>query len=229
MSFKFSSPKTLLDRALRLDYFTPDEQGETAIPYHRVDGQGKLIVVVGDNASGKSFLRRIVQLLCQKNKIECIHLSMEGRRNIGMAPWLTFVYGDEGREATGVNSAGTIITGITTCQGREGKHVIFWDEPDIGLSDDWAAGSGQRICKFTQDSPKHTLAAIVVSHSRALVRELLPAKPFYLHLGVESEQAPPTLDAWLERPIVPRDPEELRGLSRKRFKAIQAILNTVKP
>lgn len=227
--FKFSSPGTLLDRALDLAYFHEDEDGDVAIPFHRVNGRGRLILVVGDNASGKSFFRRIVQLLCKKSDIECMAISAEARRTISYNPWLTFVYGDEEHEATGVNSTNTVLTGIKTCQGRDSKHVIFWDEPDLGLSDSWAAGVGQKLCQFAQEPPKHTVAALVVSHNRALVRELLPAKPFYLHLGVKAEEAPPTLQEWVERPCAPRDPDRLPEQSRKRFKMIQHILNRSKP
>ena len=96
---KWRSTKGLLETALSLDYFTADDDGVTAIPYHHVPGpRSKLVVVVGDNAGGKSFFRRIIQALCQKAKVECIAISAEGRRQIGHAPWLTFVYGDESWE-----------------------------------------------------------------------------------------------------------------------------------
>lgn len=226
MNLKFSSPATLLDVILDLAYF----QGEDpAIPFRRVDGEGKVILVVGDNASGKSFCRRIVQAVCQKTKIECIPISVEGRRKISYMPWLTMVYGDEEHEATGVNSTNTVLSGIHTSKGRDTKHVIFWDEPDLGLSEAWAAGVGQKLAEFAKNPPEHLQAALIVSHSRALIREMLPANPFYLHLGVSAEKAPPTLKDWVERPIVPRDPTKLPELSRERFKKIQQILNETKP
>lgn len=228
-TYKFSSPATLLNRVLDLAYFHADEDGDLAIPFHRVDGKGRLVVIVGDNASGKSFFRRLVQLMCKKAEVECIPISAEGRRNIAYSPWLTFVYGDEEHEATGVNSTNTVLTGIRTCQGRDAKHVIFWDEPDLGLSDSWAAGVGQKLCAFAKDPPKHTVAAFVVSHNRALVRELLPSSPFYLHLGVSADEAPQTLQEWVERPCKPRDPDLLPEMSHKRFKMIQHILNRAKP
>ncbi len=228
MSFKFTTARTLLDRIFDLAYFH-EEDGAVAIPYHRVDGRNRLIVIVGENASGKSFFRRIVQSVCRKNKIECIPISAEGRRQIAYSPWLTFVYGDESYEATGVNSTNTVLSGIKTCRGREEKHVIFWDEPDLGLSDSWAAGVGQQLCKFAQDLPEKTVAAFVVSHNRALVRELLPAEPFYLHLGVDTAEAPATLQQWINKPCTPRDPELLLEMGHKRFQMIQHILDLAKP
>lgn len=222
---KFTSAKTLLNRVLDLAYFSEEP---AAIPFHRVDGKGKLIVIVGDNASGKSFCRRIVQLMCKKNEIECMAVSAEGRRQVSYAPWLTFVYGDEAYEATGVNSMGTVISGIKTSHNRDSRHAIFWDEPDIGLSDSWAAGGGRKICEFALAPPENLVAALVVSHNKSLVRELLPAEPHYLHLGTEAAKAPQTLQAWLDHVPAPRDPETLPELSHKRFKAIQKILERTK-
>lgn len=227
--FSFSSTSTLLDVILDLDYFHEDGDEPPAIPFHRVDGEGKVVVIVGDNASGKSFCRRIVQAVCQKAQVECIPISVEGRRKVSYMPWLSMVYGDEEYEATGVNSTHTVLSGITTSKGRETPHIIFWDEPDLGLSEGWAAGVGQKFCAFAQDPPEHLRAAFIVSHSRALIREMLPAKPFYLHLGVSAEEAPQTIQDWVERPVSPRDPEKLPEMSRQRFKKIQRILGKVKP
>ena len=115
---------------------------------------------------------------------------LTGRYRAALGPASAFIYGDESWESTGVLSSRTVLTGIKTCQGRKSKHVIFWDEPDVGLSDSWAAGVGQSICGFVTDCPRNTVAALVVTHSKALVRELLPAAPAYVHLGKEPSEAP---------------------------------------
>lgn len=72
--------KALLDELLALPYFRPFGGDPAAIPFVRSNGVTPLVVMVGDNASGKSFARRLVFALCQKRATECIHLSMEGRR-----------------------------------------------------------------------------------------------------------------------------------------------------
>jgi hypothetical protein len=200
-----------------------------AIPYYRVDGKTPLVVVVGDNASGKSLMRRIVQGLCKEAETECIHLSMEGRGGTHYNPFRSFIYGDESMESTGSNSAFTVLKGIETCRGRDKPHVIFWDEPDLGLSDSWAAGLGKRIREFAEDPPKLTLAIVLVTHSKPLVNQLLDLDPNYVHLGVTPKKASQTLTRWAELPVIPRDPEELRELSHKRFRTIQSVINNVKP
>ncbi len=223
--FRFRSATKLLDHVLSLDYFQPEGKKPPPISYHRVPGKDPLVVMVGDNASGKSFARRCVTAVAQKNKVESIHLSMEGRTG-GMSGLMkAMVYGDEDWRSTGENSIATIVTGIKTCEGRENDHVIFWDEPDVGLSDSWAAGVGVAIRKFVQSPPVHTLAIFVVTHRKALVAQLLDADPTYVYFGEEG--APESLADWVDQPIVPRDIETLADLSHKRFQRIQKILNAV--
>lgn len=224
MARRFSTARGLLDHALELDYFVEDDSGKVPIPWHRRNGEGNVVVVVGENASGKSFLRRILTALCREAKVEMMPISMEGRGG-EYGGLRGFIYGDESWQSTGENSSHTVLTGISTCKSRENPHVIFWDEPDLGLSDGWAAGMGIALREFANDTPKTTYGAFVVTHSRALVQELLPANPHYLHLG--SKDAPDTLEAWVNRPIVARPIEQLKEESHKRFKAIQKILNRV--
>lgn len=225
-NFKFDSAETLVREALTLDYFLPDEAGVTPIPAFFVPGESPLIVVVGENASGKSFFRRIIQGVCRDVGTECIHISMEARRTISYNPWLAMVYGDEEHDSTGFNSASMVTTGIRTCQGRETKHVIFWDEPDVGLSENGAAGVGLALRNFMKDPPKHTVAAVVVTHSKPLVQALAEVAPHYLHLG--GGEVPPTLGDWLKTPVVPRDPEEILKAGRDRFRQIQKILDGIR-
>lgn len=221
----FKNANTLLKRVLDLDYFVPNDKGVTPIVHHRIKGQDPLVVVTGDNASGKSFIRRLVSAIARKNSVESIHISMEGRSGADMTGGMrAFVYGSEEWRSTGENSANTVITGIRTCQGREKPHVMFWDEPDLGLSDSWAAGVGVSIRKFAEDAPKHTKAIFVVTHSKPLVAQLIPFDPHFLYLG---EDPPKSLTDWLERPVIPRDIEELGKISHKRFLLIQAILDRV--
>jgi hypothetical protein len=200
-----------------------------AIPFHWVISKGKLVVLVGENAAGKSFVRRLVSAMCRDVKIEAIPISMEARSGGSMmyGPARAMVYGDEGHFATGVNTSNLVQTGIRTCNGRTESHVIFWDEPDLGLSDNAAAGAGAAIREFASNASQHTRAIFVATHSRYLVRELLPIKPHYLHLGL-GDSAPATLEEWTERPVTPVDLEELQKAGHARFKAIQKILEGLK-
>jgi hypothetical protein len=219
----FEDAGSLLDLVLDFIYFHPRGTRGTAIPFIRGDGgSGNLVIVTGENASGKSFFRRIVGGVCARAKIECIRISMEGRGD-SFGGLRSFVYGSESDQSTGENSVGTVLGGIKTCRSRESAHVMVWDEPDIGLSDSWAAGMGKAIAEFAREPGKHTRAIVLVTHRRALIAPLLSESHHYLHLG--DARGPRSLSEWFETPVVPRDITQLAEESRKRWKKIQEILN----
>lgn len=238
--WRVSDAKTLVEEALTLDYFHPLEEvpepdlGQTPIPaYFSPSGSDqKLIVIVGENASGKSFMRRIFSLICRNIKVECIPLSMQGRSDY-FGGLRSMVYGDETTESTGVNSSRTVTTGIKTCAARTSPHVIIWDEPDLGLSENGAAGVGKAIADYMISPNEHTLAAIVITHSKPLVRRLVESylhlNPHYLHLGEDNlEATPKSLNEWLAQGVEMRTLENIQEAGYRRFKLIQQILNKVK-
>lgn len=198
------------------------------IPALWVKGKVPLFLVLGENAGGKSFFRRLVQISADQHTSikEVIHISMEGRAGPNfMGALKAFVYGDENSRSTGECSAHTVTTAIRTCEGRDHSHLLYWDEPDVGMSEGAAAGAGIVIAEFAADLPKHTKGVFITTHSRAMIEQLLPVQPHYIHLGVDPKKAPQTLEEWLERPVVPISPEELCDASHKRFRAIQKLLD----
>lgn len=217
----------LLEAAFDLAYFHADEgEDEPAIPSHWVRGTSPLVIVVGENASGKSFLRRIIRGLCKRNDVECIPISMEGRTDTGMGMMpiaRALVYGDETYNSTGQLSAGIVQTGLRTCASRDKPHYIYFDEPDFGLSDGWAAGLGVKIREFVETGAPNTQGIFVVTHRRAMVREMMSVDPHYIHLGTMTP--PLTLSDWVNTQSAVRNIEELSEISQRRFKRIQAILN----
>jgi hypothetical protein len=220
----FANVSELLTHAFDLKYFHPNDKGEVAIQHHWVPGRGNFVVCLGENASGKSFFRRIVTSLCREAKIEAMPISMEGRGDdFGGLKFM--IYGNEREESTGENSCVAVITGISTCKGRENPHVIFWDEMNLGLSDEWAAGMGQTIRAFAENMPALTYGAFVVTHSRALVRELVPLGAHFVWFG---RNPPASIEEWLDAKIVPRDINELATLSRARYRLIEDILREVR-
>lgn len=169
-------------------------------------GVGPLCLVLGDNASGKSFVRRLVSAGAREHGAEPIPLSMEGRTGMYMK---SMVYGGEEEMSTGYNSANTVKTMMSTSRSREKPHTVFLDEPDTGLSDRWARSMGRVLAEFlefTEDS--HLVGLFLTTHRAALVREVLHLHPHVLLVG---EGWPQTLDDWLAGD--PREPEPLHALS----------------
>lgn len=188
--------------------------------------KSKLVLVLGENATGKSLFRRAVQSwgsTFEPKKVEVIGLSMADRAGGFMSGFVrAMIYGDENTQATGVNTAHTVTTGISTAQGRENDHVVFWDEPDTGLSDSYAADVGRRIAEFAMDAPKLTRSVFVVTHRKVLIEQLRKADPHVVFMG---ENAPETLEEFLTRPVVPADIEQLYERSHKLFTKVAKLLN----
>lgn len=220
--FDFQTAETLVTQCLEAKYF----KGPAApIKANFIPSsfESPLILVLGGNAAGKSFFRRIIQTACHKTKTECMAISMEGRREVAYNPPLLFVYGDESCSSTGSNSASTILTAIRSSKTRseEQKHVIFWDEPDVGLSESWAASGGAEIASFAKEPPSSLIASVVVTHSKPMVRELAKANPHVLIVG---ENAPQSLQEWLDEPVVVRPLQELQDAHMHQFRLLQGAL-----
>jgi hypothetical protein len=223
----FANANALVEHVLALSYFYPNEDGVVPIPCRHIKGSGPLVLFLGDNASGKSFARRIVTAIARDSAVECIHISMQARAaDPGMMGGIRpFIYGTEEWQSTGENSVGTVLGGIRTCLGRETPHVMFWDEPDVGLSDSWAAGVGVAVGDFVRKATDHTKAVFVVTHSKPLVSQLAALDPHVVFFG---ENQPKGLEEWIAETVKPRDIATLGEASHKRFLLIERILKRVR-
>lgn len=194
--------------------------GEGLLSVRYTAGEGPLCLVIGDNAAGKSFVRRIISTAAREHGAEAIPLSMEGRTGMYMK---AFVYGDEGHMSTGHNSARTVETMMSTSRGRDKPHTVFLDEPDTGLSDRWARSMGRELAGFLATPPPHLTGLFLTTHRAALVKEVLHLRP---HVMLVGEGWPATLDEWLAGD--PREVEPIGALGDRGialFRRINAETN----
>lgn len=227
----------LCERAL----FNPSKaiDGETAIPLIYKPGTGRIVLVLGENAGGKSLVRRLVSMATHRGqgggygqeKIpkgefpvrEFIGLSMEFRSGPGMERM--FVFGHEGWQSTGEISGDAVVKAIQTVSNRDHPTILYWDEPDIGMSAGAAAGAGAAIREFVENLAPLCQAVFVTSHSVPLVRQLVATDPHYIFVG--DPNGPQDLDAWFayqqNPPVIL--PAELAERSRRRFSQIKAVLD----
>ena len=204
------------------EFFGPDGP----CPLLHEPGNPRLVLITGENASGKSFFGKVLRAYPphdgdRKNEIEWMGLSMSKRTESGAIR--AFMFGDEGRDSTGNISLRTIQSGFSTCRSRETIHILQLDEPDIGLSESYAAGLGDYIAQFAADMPDLTEALIVVTHSRHIARRLLPLNPTCIRIG----DLRPTAE-WLVSDVIPKTIEDVLALketAHQRTRAIQSILN----
>ncbi len=177
------------------------------------EGRENLLVVVGENATGKSLVRRALTNFCRKDGLEVMDISPEGKAKGGIAG--AFIYGTEEYQSTGSNSARTIKKALATAGGREHPHALILDEPDAGLSDDYAAGAGLEIAEFCGSCPNFTKLVVVISHRKSLVAELAKISPAVLSLGYSVP-----LSEWLSRKTCIKTLDQLVAADRAMFSSV---------
>lgn len=196
--------------ALKSDFF------ETVLEAHWEKGESNLILVTGENATGKSFLRRIFTACLKKNDIESIALSMEMRAGSLTEPFVrALVFGDEHCMATGNSTAQSITGAMNTSKNRSNRHAIIWDEPDVGLSDSYAMGASTEILEFLEKPPSKLFFALVTTHRKVMLEELRKGKPHHVRLGDKK-----TLEEVLTGPIEPKRLEHLKERNITLFRKI---------
>jgi energy-coupling factor transporter ATP-binding protein EcfA2 len=172
--------------------------------------EGRVLVITGENASGKSFFRRLYAHFISKlthgdESIEVMTLSMEARSEGGIRR--VFLYGgSEEDEATGALTLKNLRSGWATSRDRDTPHIIIWDEPELGLSEESQISAARFIQQQCNDWPKNLLGVIFMTHSRIIVQEVMKTEgSAFLNLGGRYA----TAESWLNRQIVPRDIEEI--------------------
>ncbi|AXQ69473.1 hypothetical protein HOU02_gp252 [Caulobacter phage CcrBL9] len=174
--------------------------GDEEAPFNgkAFDGDNRLLLIVGENASGKSLLFRILAAVARRDHgLTGITISIRERTDSTVPFRRMFMFGDEAEQSTGATSFGTIEMGFKTASGEsQGKNLLMIDEPEMGLSDGYARALGEYLGQNARDLPDACHGLVVVTHNRPLVQGILMglnAAPAFAHLGAST----PLYD-WLE-------------------------------
>lgn len=182
----------------------------------------KIIFVVGSNASGKSLIGKIIEMVCDENNIVKRSCSMRNRTS-GMLGQM-MIFGDESDSSTGENSISALNLGINSTV-KEKDSVLIMDEPDVGLADEFSAAMGKYIAQKVNENYENIGLFVVITHSRRLISYAIEElqSPFSkIHVGDENV----TFDEWLNRPFKPATVEDLLNLkvkARDTWKKIQKL------
>jgi hypothetical protein len=181
----------------------------------------KLCIVTGKNVSGKSLLRKVLHNCHHDANVEYIHLSQSARcGNGGLGAMRSMVYGSEIDDSTGYNSTSVVTTALKTGASRDKPFSLMLDEPEIGCSEELSAALGVRIVRDF-DTLTNLVGMIIVTHSRQLVKHLLPLNPTHLRMANDGM----TLEQWVNREIVPvASLEDLKDEGHKKWGEIEKII-----
>lgn len=170
-----------------------------------INPESNVFVVVGDNACGKSFFVDTARTVARNlnPEVSTVSISIRERTGSGTDPMAAMrramMFGDEQEQSTGAISAGMIQKGFNNLQSRleDGKNsVLVLDEPELGLSETFHAAVGAFIAQLASQTDPQSGAAVIVSHSRRLVRALMQHTKVPLSAVVMGDHQ--NLAQWLE-------------------------------
>lgn len=191
----------------------------------------KLVVVTGENASGKSLYVRVAAAIAQKQGALPISISIRERTGAGLHEMAgmrrSMMFGDEQDQSTGATSAKVVQSAFQNLQRPNGSMLIL-DEPELGMAEAYARALGEYIGQQSQEIPADCRGVLVVSHSRPLVRGLLDGYPETpSHAAISAEQPVPAgLTDWLDA-VEHRTVDELlnlRKLGLERWRQVSKLL-----
>lgn len=202
------------DRLESAPIFSEDEAGNQLLirNFQMSDISVPVMVVGGTNASGKSVFCSLISSIVKAHGFARREVSMTNRTSTGFER--AMIFGDEGDNSTGYNSVSAAMKGIKSSKLSSVPSVLILDEPDIGLSEEYAGAFGEYIASQVLE-PDHSLKLIViVSHSRPLYRRLLaalPCTPHAVFLGSKTQ----TFMDWLHASPEHYGPEMMEFLIKR--------------
>lgn len=190
-----------------------------------IDDASKILFLVGSNASGKSLVGRIVELVSSEAGVPKRSCSMRNRTSGEFGQRL--IFGTEDDNSTGDNSVHATVIGLKSTVESKKAAVLILDEPDLGLADEYSAALGQYIAKNVNEHHENIGLVVVITHSHKLIESAIHelSVPFSkMHVG----DASVSFDEWRARPFKAASIEELMDLKNKSHETwgrVQTLLN----
>jgi hypothetical protein len=136
----------------------------------------KVIVMAGDNASGKSLVCRYIRQRAQEAGLLSIEISMADRNKKGYMEMARSLgrYGDEDAESTGHLTFYRLVKDIERLQEKKEPWLLVLDEPELGMGEDYFDALGKYIGSLVNDfeANKYCQGVVIVSHAKVLLKSL---------------------------------------------------------
>jgi hypothetical protein len=206
--------------------------GPLVATFEEGDPESRVLLIAGDNASGKSLMVRVLASRLNGDKVEPLQVSMKYRTMPGMHR--AFMYGALGDEedSTGNVSLIAILGALTAAEDRKSPTWVMLDEPDTGLAEGYCTAMGAYLANFGNRLPlNHCQGLSVVTHSRKLVSSMLfslDKKPHFLCFA--DYEGGDLMQAWLEDER-DRSIEDLLALgetSLKKFRSLNRVFASLR-
>lgn len=178
--------------------------------------ESKLVLVIGDNASGKSLLTS--QMLNSGHKwtgVSGYNIGMKSRTMEGMAR--AFMYKPEEDNSTGATTVSAVVSGLRNClkYANEGKGMmIVLDEPTLGLSMRYERAMGEYIANIVNENKDNDnfKGILLVTHSKDMIKAMVDYgfEPSVVSVGNKLD----SLNEWLDSKDS-ASVEELLSLDKK--------------
>ena len=162
--------------------------------------ENKLVLVIGDNASGKSLLTS--QMLNSGHKwtgVSGYNIGMKSRTMEGMAR--AFMYKPEEDNSTGATTVSAVVSGLRNClnHANEGKGMmIVLDEPTLGLSMRYERAMGEYVASIVKENKENDnfKGILLVTHSKDMIRAMIDNgfEPSVVSVGKRLD----SLSEWLD-------------------------------
>lgn len=197
--------------------------------YANLKEDAKLVVVFGDNASGKSLMLTVFRAFIgirSDSGAETLSVSMQSRTTSGMAQ--VFMYADESYNSTGAASLQAVRGCFHNAERREHPVWLLFDEPDTGLSDRYASAFGAYLAQQVNSLPANIRGVVLVTHSRPLLRRLLAElnePPHEVSMGVDQTLAQYVDPVSLQEASI----EELFAFSEKAGTTMKSVMSILHP
>lgn len=189
----------------------------------------RVLLIAGDNATGKSLMIRVLASRLNEDKIEPLQVSMKYRTMAGMHRCFMFGPLGDAEDSTGNVSLTAIRGALNAAENRESPCWVMLDEPDTGLADGYCAAMGTYLANFGNRMPLNRCQGMsVVTHSRKLISSMLftlEKTPHFLCFADYKDDD--SLQAWLddERDRSVEELMALSGSSNGLFRDIDKVLD----
>lgn len=182
-----------------------------------------LVVISGDNGSGKSlFLRALkAHLRCMDGNVVILASDARARTSSGFERSHIDSADEDGDSIAAVFSTATMRS-LASARAVTVPSLLILDEPDIGLSETWSLAIAREIADLAGDMPGPLEGIVVASHNRALVARLEELGPSFLRVGTDSRST----QQWLAGKAADRQQTvaEMKSDLRKRWLRIEEIM-----